>query len=228
MPSGIRKGLTPAKILEESFALVDAGGASALTMRALAQRLGVAAMAIYNHYRDRDAILDALAEQTFAQLQQSASGKSPGAHTGKDWKTKLRLVLTGAKNLASRHPHIFRLALTRPNKPPSALTLTAEAYQWLCEAGLPSVQALTLYHTFVMLLQGFPFWQESFELHPMKTARSGGNMAVSCDPELLFPPGWNADKQFEASIDWLLDCVEQLTCRSSKPKRAKQEMARKL
>ncbi len=211
MPPGLRKGLTPTKILEEAFALVDAGGASALTMRALAQKLNVAAMAIYNHYRDRDAILDALAERAFAQLQESASGQLSGAPKTKDWKAKLRLLLMNAKSLASRHPHVFRLAMTRPNKPPSAFTITAETYHSLCEAGLTSTQALTVYLTFVMLLQGFPFWQESFEHQHLKAN----------DPELLFPDGWNADKQFEASIDWLLDSVDQLTRRKSKPKRTK-------
>ncbi len=206
MPSGLRKGLTPAKILEEAFALVDAGGASALTMRALAQKLNVAAMAIYNHYRDRDAILDALAERAFAQLQESASGPLSGTHKTKDCKAKLRLMLMNAKSLASHHPHIFRLAMTRPNKPPSALTLTVEAYQSLCEAGLTSIQALTVYHTFVMLLQGFPFWQESFEHHYVET---------DC-PGMLFPTGWNADKQFEAGVDWLLDSVDQLICQNAK------------
>ena len=219
MPPGVRKGLTPAKILEESFTLVDAGGASALTMRALAQRLGVAAMAIYNHYRDRDAILDALAEETFAQLQQSAFGNSSNAHKRKAWKVKLRLVLMNAKSLASRHPHIFRLAMTRPNKPPSALTLTIEAYQSLCEAGLKPMQAMTIYHTFVMLLQGFPFWQESFEHHHIEIEMDG--------PESLFPSGWNADKQFEAGIDWLLDSVDQLARQSSKPKQVKRGSVRK-
>jgi AcrR family transcriptional regulator len=213
MPSGLRKGLTPAKILEEAFALVDTGGPSALTMRALAQRLDVAPMAIYNHYRDRDAILDALAEQAFARLQGSAFG----ADGGKSWKAKLRMVLMNAKNLAGRHPHILRLAMTRPNKPPSALTLTDEAHQALCEAGLTSIQALTVYHTFVMLLQGFPFWQESFDRHYLRAD----------NPEMQFPAGWNANKQFEAGVDWLIDSADQLTRQRSKPKPAKRKATRK-
>ena len=48
-------------MLEEAFELVDAEGIDALTMRALGARLGVAPMAIYNHFQDRDAIIDALA-----------------------------------------------------------------------------------------------------------------------------------------------------------------------
>lgn len=187
MQRGVHKGLTQEKILAESFAMVDAGGPSALTMRALAKRLDVAAMAIYNHYRDRDAILDALAEQVFSQLpRQGASGR-------RGWKARLRSIMYSAREFAARHPHVYRLAMTRPNKPASAFELTEEAIGVLREAGLSEKQALMVYHTFVILLHGFPFWREGYERH-----------AALCTP---IESVLTAERQFASSVEWLLNAV---------------------
>jgi len=201
MPRGVHKGLTPARILEESFAIVDADGPSALTMRGLARRLNVAAMAIYNHFADRDAIVDALANQVFAELSAQPNLKRPQAQA--PWMTRLRSILKAAHQLASKHPHVYRLAMSRPNKPSAAAVLTSEAMNALREAGLNEDQAATVYNTFVMVLHGFPFWREAFERH-LADCVPPGKLRRPIKPALL------AERQFEASVNWLLKSVESL------------------
>ena len=207
----VRKGLTQAKILEAARALVDAGGPAALTMRALAQRLGVAAMAVYNHFRDRDAILDTIADDVFEQLRQKVvlSGQ-----VGQDlslWRTAVKSVLMSAQELAAQHPDVFRLSMTRPSKPASAFALMTEVLTILEGIGLTKGQALTAYHTFAILLQGYPFWQEGFERYGICLAGIVGTPANSCDPDASLPLQWSAQRQFEAVVDWLLDCVETMS-----------------
>jgi AcrR family transcriptional regulator len=48
--------------------LLDEGGAEAVSMRKVAQRVGVTAMAIYRHFPDHAALMNAVAEQGFAEL----------------------------------------------------------------------------------------------------------------------------------------------------------------
>jgi AcrR family transcriptional regulator len=198
MQRGVHKGLTPAKILDESFAIVDADGPAALTMRGLARRLNVAAMALYNHYADREAILDALSERVFSELARQNLAVLPRARGQKKWKSHLRSIVFAAHRLAAEHPHIYRLAMTRPNKPASAFTLTADAMNALRESGLNERQATTVYHTFLILLHGFPFWREGFERHLSE--------CVTASSEAT------AERQFATSVDWLLDAIEG--CRS--------------
>jgi AcrR family transcriptional regulator len=188
----IRKGLTPAKVLDAAFQIVDAGGAGALTMRALGKRLGVAPMAIYNHYQDRDAIINALAERAFAPPP-GATGKAP-AH----WKDRLRAIIGNVQGLAMRHPHIYRLAMTRPAKPASASRLMSEALAALREGGLPDAQAVMVYHTVIMLFHGLPFWREALDRY-----RAGDSPLA--DWALIH--GVNAETQFNASVEWLLDSL---------------------
>jgi AcrR family transcriptional regulator len=204
MRRGIHKGLTPANILEEAFAMVDGGGPAALTMRGLASRLDVAAMAIYNHYADRDAILDALAERVFAEIQIESLAGTTHPRGRQNWRQRLRSMVSKAQQLAARHPHIYRLSMTRPSKPASAFELAAEAMGALREAGLSESQAVTVYQTFLMLLHGFPFWREGFEQHLSEPAPCVGHPARnrSRSPELM------AEQQFAASVEWLLDAID--------------------
>jgi AcrR family transcriptional regulator len=211
MSKTIRKGLTPAKVLDEAFKIVDAEGADALTMRALAKRLGVAPMAIYNHYQDRDAIIDALAERAFGLPPQAAERRMPTRGERRaPWKDRLRTLIGNVQGLAMRHPHVFRLAMTRPNKPASALRLMSEAMAALREGGLSDAQAVMVYHTFIILFHGLPFWRETLERY------CGGDVppvAMNVTPSVQALKDWalihgvDAEAQFSASVEWLLDAA---------------------
>ncbi len=196
---GVRKGLTPALVLGEAFVIVDASGPAALTMRALAARLGVAPMALYNHFRDREAILDALAAGVFASLSVASTGattncapKSRASNGQTSWKTRLRGIVLAAQRFANEHPHLYRLAMTRPSKPETAFELTTEAVAILREAGLSKREAFHAYHAFVLMLQGYPLWREG---HENRCDELGGEAEL------------NAVAQFEASVDWLLKLI---------------------
>src|SRR3954451_10588675 len=56
---------TRAHILETAARLLDAEGAAALTIRAVAQAAGLQAPALYRFFEDKDALLDAVAEHVF-------------------------------------------------------------------------------------------------------------------------------------------------------------------
>src|SRR5438309_2277705 len=70
-----------------ALALMDAGGLAALTIRALAQRLGVAPMALYNHAATKEDLLDAARDHGLARL----SAADPGPAAG-PWWHRLRVI----------------------------------------------------------------------------------------------------------------------------------------
>jgi len=59
---------TAQTILDAARHLLDEGGATAVSMRKVADKVGITAMAIYRHFPDRDALLNALADRGFADL----------------------------------------------------------------------------------------------------------------------------------------------------------------
>jgi AcrR family transcriptional regulator len=60
---------TKVRLIDAAAALIDAGGTRAVTLRAVAQAVGVSHNAPYKHYKDRDAILSAVAERDFHTLE---------------------------------------------------------------------------------------------------------------------------------------------------------------
>src|SRR5436853_597228 len=62
---------TARKIAAAARRLLDREGAEAVTMRRVAGATGITAMAIYRHYPDRAALLNALADEGFVELAET-------------------------------------------------------------------------------------------------------------------------------------------------------------
>ena len=143
------------RIVEAACVIVDEKGIDGLSMRRLAKALGVAPMAIYNHFADRDALLSAVAEETLGNV---AIAKGPGG-----WREQIVSIVEGMHRLAMKHPHLYALAMTRPTKPSAGLALMSAALAALRKAGLNEAETVQWYHTILMLLQGYPNWRNNME-----------------------------------------------------------------
>jgi TetR/AcrR family tetracycline transcriptional repressor len=103
---GTKAGLTTEAVLDAAVELVETDGIAALSMRRLATTLGVEAMSLYNHVKDKDALLDGIAQTVIARLEYPAL-------TGTDWRSDLRELARAYRRLAHRYPHTFALATSR-------------------------------------------------------------------------------------------------------------------
>ena len=63
-----RLPLTRERVLSAAIVLADTGGIDSLSMRRLADELGVKAMSLYNHVADKDDILDGIVDLVFAEI----------------------------------------------------------------------------------------------------------------------------------------------------------------
>ena len=91
------QGVTLDAILHAALALLDGGGEQALSMRALAARLGVTPMSLYHHVADRAALLVALAERIYG-------GVLAGDHEDGAPLEALRALLLRYHEAVGRHP----------------------------------------------------------------------------------------------------------------------------
>lgn len=112
-------------------------------MRRIAADLGCDPMAIYRHFPNREALLDAVADLALADLP------DPGATSG--WRTRIAAILTGVRAAALRHPGIAAHIAARPPLGANGTRLGAGIYHSLAAAGLPpdgvvfAAQALIAY-----------------------------------------------------------------------------------
>src|SRR4029077_11707552 len=76
--------------------LLDRGGADAVTMRRVAKAVGITPMAIYRHYPDRAALLNALADKGFEELAARLTGKRFPGNTEERLTKMLEIYLEHA------------------------------------------------------------------------------------------------------------------------------------
>ena len=135
--------MTPAVIAEAALRLGDRDGPAAMSMRRIAAELGCDPMAIYRHFPNREALLDAVADLALAAVP------DPGPDT--PWDQRINRILGAVRAEALRHPGIAGHVAARPPLGAHGLRLAAGITGALTEAGLspPAVvqaaQALIAY-----------------------------------------------------------------------------------
>ncbi|MFB9310981.1 AcrR family transcriptional regulator [Agromyces hippuratus] len=120
--SVVRPQLTRESVLQAALQLADRDGIEALTMRALAEQLGVEAMSIYYHLPNKDAILDGLVEVVFAEIDHEVGGFAPPPATdASSWAPALRERILGARSVQLRHPWLPNVMNARGASGPNAM-----------------------------------------------------------------------------------------------------------
>src|SRR5215470_980340 len=119
-PPARQRSLGRGEIVAAAMALADESGADAVTMKAVAARLGpVTPMALYRYVYSKEGLVDLMLDAAVATVH-IPDRHSPHA-PGPDWKADLRAVATGTREMIKRHPWYAALAHTRPPVGPHAM-----------------------------------------------------------------------------------------------------------
>ncbi|MCP4503855.1 MAG: TetR/AcrR family transcriptional regulator [Deltaproteobacteria bacterium] len=93
--------------------LADGGGITSLSMRKLAQELGVEAMSLYNHVKNKDDLLDSMLDIVIGEIELP--------EIGGDWKKSMRGRALSAHKVLLAHPWAAMLLISRMNIGPASL-----------------------------------------------------------------------------------------------------------
>jgi AcrR family transcriptional regulator len=118
-------------ILDQALALVDEHGLAAMSMRAVAQRVGLTSMALYPYVGGKDALLDGLVDLLSIEL-----GDACRESGDIGWRQRLRALGRAVRALAGAHPGAFPLLLNRSAAGASTSWLTAALRGVLHDAGV--------------------------------------------------------------------------------------------
>jgi AcrR family transcriptional regulator len=122
--------LTRQRIVEVATTIIDGEGLDALSTRRLATELDVRAPSLYNHFRTKEEILDAVGDAVIAQVDISMFGRDP-------WPAALRSWARGYRAALAAHPNIVPFLARGPGRRPAALGLADAVYGGLVDAGWP-------------------------------------------------------------------------------------------
>jgi AcrR family transcriptional regulator len=192
------ESLTPQEVAEAAVQLILVEGEAALTMRRLGEMLGVKAMALYNHFPNKDAILDAVTGLAMSRISLPAA-EGP-------WEDRIRKISRAVRSMALEQPNLFRVAMMRPSPPSTAFFLIEASLSALSDAGLsPETQAVA-YHTLRLYVRAYCLW-EIEELgrgeNPAELARLAALYPhTAAAASLIFNP--DPDRQFEQGLEFIL------------------------
>ncbi|NLU69022.1 TetR/AcrR family transcriptional regulator C-terminal domain-containing protein [Streptomyces sp. HNM0574] len=127
--------LSRARIVECALALVDAEGLPAVSTRRLAAELGVSGPSLYNHFRTKDEILDAVADTVCAQVDVSMF------EDGTEWRAALLGWARSYRAALSAHPNIVPYLAQGPGRRPSQLAMADAVFGGMVRAGWPKPHA---------------------------------------------------------------------------------------
>ncbi|MBW8810312.1 MAG: TetR/AcrR family transcriptional regulator [Lysobacter sp.] len=103
---------TADRILRAARALFERGGVQAVSMRGIAQAVGLTPMAIYRHFPNREALLQRISDDSFEQIAHHWSARNEGG----DVIARLLAIQRIYLDYALAHPHLFDHAFSMPRE----------------------------------------------------------------------------------------------------------------
>lgn len=179
--------LTRDRIVAEALRLVDEDGAAALSMRNVAAALHVEAMSLYHHVRNREDLLDGLADLLVVSELPIPDDRQP-------WDDALRDFTRAIRRCAKRHPAAFRLVGLRPLRSDRALQPIHGLLARLTDSHLSAATAAATYRLAAAYARGFAL----AELEGLTLARPTDDRATA--PPLRQALQNDADETFEAAL----------------------------
>ncbi|MFF7469655.1 TetR/AcrR family transcriptional regulator C-terminal domain-containing protein [Streptomyces sp. NPDC008092] len=215
-----RVPLSRTRVLDAAVALADDGGVDALSMRRIAQALGVVPMALYKHVANKNELLDGMIDVLVGEIDPPADGVG--------WKEAVRRRVLSARRMLLRHPWAPEVIEARTKAratPTPALLAYLDSMVGIFRAGgFPVGLVHHALHVMGSRLLGFS--QELFEDRPGQAPDADAlpaeemaarfphlaelAMAVAHDPESVVGSGCDDQFEFEFALDLTLDGLERL------------------
>ncbi len=201
--------LTRDKVVDAALALINKTGADAVSMRGLAEAVGVTPMALYNHFSSKRDLLSAIAESVISAPQ------FDGHH--KEWRDQVQHCFEVLRKLCIQHPGLPRLLEFEGAAPASVFAPMEVTLRALQQAGLDDVDSVRTY----FLLTGFTLAQAAYQTRPIpdlepsekvRTERIAGR-GYTATERLELPAAWDFDASFAFGISLILNGVEATVAR---------------
>lgn len=158
MARAARRKLSPEAVFAAAVALADAEGLEALSMRKLAQALGVEAMSLYNHVPGKEALLDGMADLVVAEF----ACPDPAA----PWRAEMMRRGEAAVAALLRHPWAPLVVGSRANPGPAMLAYVEATLASLAAAGFDVPLADHAWNAMDAHIYGFALQQIRFPFAP--------------------------------------------------------------
>ncbi|MFI6449115.1 TetR/AcrR family transcriptional regulator [Kitasatospora sp. NPDC050543] len=153
-----------AAITAEAVAIADAEGLTAVTMRAIASRIGAGTMSLYSYVPNKETLLELMIDRV------SGDHRLP-PEPSSDWRADLRQLAHEQRAIMRRHPWLPAALPARQTLGPNTLAVLEYALAVLESAGLDAQARLETFS----LLTGFVASHVSYELAQEQATEAAGH-----------------------------------------------------
>ena len=207
-------------MLRAAVALADKTGIESLSMRRLAEELGVVPMALYKHVANKEELLDGMIDLVVGEIDPPVAGAG--------WKSAVRQRILSARRALLRHPWASQVMESKQNPTPLVLAYM-DTMIGLFRAGGFSVNLTHhVMHTIGSRVLGFSqeLFNDSSTVDPEVAAAMMRQLgakfpnvlaiatAASHEEASVVGPGCDDQYEFEFALDLLLDGFERLLQRA--------------
>ena len=208
------------RVLRAAINLADRDGIDSLSMRKLGQQVGVEAMSLYNHVRNKEDVLNGMVDFVFSEIDLPSSGA--------DWSMAMRQRAISARQALLRHPWAIGLMESRVQPGPATLRHHDSVLRNLREAGFSVELAAHAYSVLDSYIYGFTLNELTL---PFDTSEGAAEVAGNIFREFLrgeYPylaematehamkPGYNYGDEFEFGLDLILAGLDAAIKRSGR------------
>jgi AcrR family transcriptional regulator len=206
-----RLPLSRERVLLGAVAVADAGGIAGLTIRSLAQELGVKPMAVYHYVANKSEILDGIVDVVFAEIDLPPRNG--------DWQNEIRQGAASARAALRRHPWALGLLESRKTPGPATLRHHDTMIGTLRAAGF-SVEATA--HAYALIdsyVYGFALQEAALPFDGPETVADVAEPMMGDFDEGEYPhlvematgfilqPGYDFGHEFEIGLNLILDAL---------------------
>ncbi|QIS10592.1 TetR/AcrR family transcriptional regulator [Nocardia arthritidis] len=192
-----KQRLSRTGILDAAQQIIDDLGVPGLTMRSLAARLDADPTAVYRHFRNKDALLAALADAALAEVIDHTAGEG-------EWRESLRTIADRLRSLVRRRPELVAIITGAPITS-ATLTATAAILRLLRTAGLSAADAERGFSAVLSYVLGFGMLEANPPCAADTPAEGSADEAAAL--RIWLPETHSRDAQFVAGFDLILDSL---------------------
>jgi AcrR family transcriptional regulator len=206
--------LSRERVMQAAIQLADRDGIDALSMRKLGQEVGVEAMSLYNHVRNKEDVLNGMVDFVFSEIDLPPSGA--------DWTAAMRQRAISARQALLRHPWAIGLMESRVQPGPATLRHHDSVLRNLRESGFSVELAAHAYSLLDSYIYGFTLNELSL---PFDTSGGAAEVAGNIFREFLrgeYPylaematehamkPGYDYGDEFAFGLDLILKGLKRV------------------
>ncbi|MEY9863165.1 AcrR family transcriptional regulator [Catenulispora sp. GAS73] len=130
---GPRRALSVEAVVATATALADAEGLEAVTIRRVAQELGVVPMSLYTYVPGKAELLDLMMDTAYAAMPRPQTA-------GRPWRERVRAIAEENRELFERHPWAAEVSTARPPLGPGLMAKYEHELTAFQDMGLSDVQ----------------------------------------------------------------------------------------